>query len=159
MYPGRFKKSLKSWLRCLQQLHSLPPSWNKGCTTQARLSTFLYRKPKNTHRRKSDYENRKSEVWGTWSHFLYWSLLPTATHLFIHLVGLPSKWCKHDLAKCLRPLIFEWKWGCLWSLTYGGLQLPTLKFNKKFIHNDKNLVSTDLALYPKWSFHSSIVIS
>lgn len=38
-YPGRFKKSLKSWLRCLQQLHSFPPSWNKGCITQARFST------------------------------------------------------------------------------------------------------------------------
>ena len=29
-YPGRLKKVLKSWLRCLQQLHSFPPSWNKG---------------------------------------------------------------------------------------------------------------------------------
>src|SRR5579875_331264 len=27
------------------------------------------------------------------------TLLPTTTHLFLHLVALISKWCKHDLAK------------------------------------------------------------
>lgn len=34
-YPGRLKKRPKSWLRCLQQLHSFPPSWNKGCTNES----------------------------------------------------------------------------------------------------------------------------
>jgi len=32
------------------------------------------------------------------------------------------------------------------TVTYIGLQTPTLKLNMTFIHDDKNLISTDLAL-------------
>jgi len=30
-YPGISKNKLKSWLLCLQQLHSFIPSWKNGC--------------------------------------------------------------------------------------------------------------------------------
>jgi len=61
---------------------------------------------------------------------LFPSTIPTpVTHSnsSIHTLSWPSisKWCKHDLAKGLWLLIFEWKWGCLLSLD-NGLQPPTL---------------------------------
>jgi len=35
------------------------------------------------------------------------------------------------------------------TVTSSGLQLPTQKLHRKFIHRDKNLISKDLALVPK----------
>jgi len=75
------------------------------------------------------------------------------TNSSLHPIGLISKWCKHDLAECQWPLIFEWKWDFL--LYFSGLRPRTLKLHEN-IRSGKNLISSDLALVPKRSLQNSI---
>jgi len=56
-------------------------------------------------------------------------LNPDTNKSSIHIVGLPSARCKHDLANC------QWNFECkmgLSNLTYSGLKPPTLNDCKRY---------------------------